>query len=33
MAQVFAVLEQNAEVARKVLIRAVEALPDDLLAG
>ena len=33
MAQVFAFLEQNAEVARKVLIRAVEALPDDLLAG
>ncbi|HET9610725.1 MAG TPA: S-methyl-5'-thioadenosine phosphorylase [Acidimicrobiales bacterium] len=32
MAQVFAFLEQNAEVARKVLIRAVEALPDDLLA-
>lgn len=33
MAQVFAFLEQNAEVARKVLIRAVEALPDDVLAG
>ena len=33
MAQVFAFLEQNAEVARKVLIRAVAALPDDVLAG
>ncbi|HEX6421630.1 MAG TPA: S-methyl-5'-thioadenosine phosphorylase [Acidimicrobiales bacterium] len=33
MAQVFRFLEQNAEVARKVLLRGVAALPDDLLAG
>ena len=33
MDQVFATLESNAEVARKVLIRAVAALPGDLFAG
>lgn len=30
MEQVFAMLERNAEVVRKVLFRAVEALPEDL---
>lgn len=32
MDEVFATLSRNAEVARKVLFRAIEALPDDVLA-
>jgi 5'-methylthioadenosine phosphorylase len=33
MDEVFATLERNADVVRKVLFRAIEALPDELLAG
>lgn len=33
MDEVFALLERNAEVVRKVLFRAIELLPDDLLDG
>jgi 5'-methylthioadenosine phosphorylase len=33
MDEVFAMLERNAEVVRKVLFRAIELLPDDLLDG
>jgi hypothetical protein len=32
MDEVFAMLERNAEVVRKVLFRAIELLPDDLFA-
>jgi 5'-methylthioadenosine phosphorylase len=32
MDEVFATLERNADVVRKVLFRAIEALPDELLA-
>jgi len=33
MDEVFAMLDRNAEVVRKVLFRAIELLPDDLLEG
>jgi 5'-methylthioadenosine phosphorylase len=33
MDEVFAMLERNAEVVRKVLFRAIELLPDDLFTG
>jgi 5'-methylthioadenosine phosphorylase len=33
MDDVFAMLERNAEVVRKVLFRAIELLPDDMLDG